>query len=139
MRLLGLPERRPAHPVVVHQDAQPRLDALHDVLQEVLLHLCTCVECQVPHMNGTPHFRERHECREVLLVFRLLWCTKKTQIREEHLLCIHQGTVAVLRCPKSHYYLTLHVVEVVGATCGILEEGGVRVQITVQQTIKNLK
>ena len=36
-------------------------------------------------------------------------------------------------------YLTHHVVEVVGAACSVLEEGGIWFHITIQQAIKNLK
>lgn len=36
-------------------------------------------------------------------------------------------------------YLTYHVVEVVGTTCCILEEGGIRIYVAIQQTIKDLK
>ncbi len=35
-------------------------------------------------------------------------------------------------------YLTLHVVEVVGATSDVLEEWGIRSKITIQQAVKNL-
>lgn len=36
-------------------------------------------------------------------------------------------------------YPTRQVVEVVCAACSVLEKGGVGVQVTVQQAIKNLK
>lgn len=74
---------QPAHPVVVHQDAQPRLDALHDVFQEMLLHICVLVECQVPDVNGPANLWECHKWEEKPLVFGLLWCTKVKQLREE--------------------------------------------------------
>lgn len=74
---------RRAHPVVVHQDAQPRLDALHDVLQEVLLYICVSVERQVPNMNGSADFWECHEWEEIPLVFGLLWCTTIKQSSEK--------------------------------------------------------
>lgn len=61
-----------SHPVVVHQHPQPRFDALHDILQKVLLHHGAIMERQVPHMNGTSYRWEGHELREILLVFRLL-------------------------------------------------------------------
>lgn len=61
-----------SHPVVVHQQPQPRFDALHDILQKVLLHHGAVMERQVPHMNGAPYRWESHELREILLVFRLL-------------------------------------------------------------------
>lgn len=57
---------------MVHQNPQPRLDALHDIQQEVLLHLRAVVEGEVPHMNGPPHHLESHKLGEVALVLRLL-------------------------------------------------------------------
>lgn len=36
-------------------------------------------------------------------------------------------------------YLTYHVVVVVGAACSILEERGIRIHVTIQQAIKNLR
>jgi len=63
---------RSPYPVFVHQLSQPRFDTLHDVLQQVLLHLRALVEAQVPHMDGAPHLRQRHKRGEVLLVRRLL-------------------------------------------------------------------
>lgn len=56
------------HPVVVHQQPQPWFDALHDILQEVLLHLRAVMKRQVPHMDGTSHCWQSHKLGEVLLV-----------------------------------------------------------------------
>lgn len=44
-----------------------------------------------------------------------------------------------MRAAAGFNYLTCHVVEVVGAACSILEEGGIRFHVTIQQAIKNLK
>lgn len=44
-----------------------------------------------------------------------------------------------MRAAAALNYLTCHVVEVVGAACRILEEGGIRFHVTIQQAIKNLK
>lgn len=45
------------YPVVVHQNPQPWFDALHDILQEVLLHLRAVMEGQVSYVNGFPYSR----------------------------------------------------------------------------------
>lgn len=44
-----------------------------------------------------------------------------------------------MRVAAALNYLTSHVVEVVGAAGSILEEGGIRFHVTIQQAIKNLK
>lgn len=123
------------YPVVVHQHPQPWFDGLHDILQEVLLHLRAIVERQVAHVDGTSHFRQGHKLGEVVLILRLLRNTK--EICEFFKLL--KSNSLQKRTSRNSEYLTYQVVEVVGTTCCILEEGGIRIYIAIQQTIKDLK
>lgn len=101
----------------------------------MLLHLRAIVERQVAHVDGTSHFRQGHKLGEVVLILRLLRHTK--EICEFFKLL--KSNSLQKRTSRNSEYLTYQVVEVVGTTCCILEEGGIRIYIAIQQTIKDLK
>lgn len=101
----------------------------------MLLHLRAIVERQVAHVDGTSHFRQGHKLGEVVLILRLLRHTKENC---EFFKLLKSNSLQK-RTSRNSEYLTYQVVEVVGTTCCILEEGGIRIYIAIQQTIKDLK
>ncbi len=61
------------HSIVVHEDAQPGFDGLHDILKQMLLNIWAVIECKISNMDGTSNIWQSHKHRKVLLVWRFLF------------------------------------------------------------------